>query len=214
MRLLFLKYILEQSKESNVRKMLSLQLEKPSPGDWASTCFKDLENINLKLTLDEIRTISKQKYLMILKEKIKDSALKYLLSKQGKKGSEISFLTIEMSEYLQPFNKSLTIEQKREMFAVRNRMVNIQSNFSSQNEVKCECGKTEDMVHIYECEIFCDNKQPTIPYGQIFNGNLKEQIMVYTRFSENLKTRMENKQQSYPFGQYDPLLCPVAVRDQ
>ena len=98
-----------------------------------------------------------------------------------------------MSEYLQPFNKSLTIEQKREMFAVRNRMVNIPSNFSSKKEIKCECGKTEDMVHIYECEIFCDNKQPAIPYGQIFNGNLKEQIMVYTRFSENLKTRMENK---------------------
>ena len=54
------------------------------------------------------------------------------------------------------------------------------------------------MVHIYECEIFCDNKQPTIPYGQIFNGNLKEQILVYTKFSENLKTKMKSKQQSYP----------------
>merc|ERR1712115_710964 len=68
MRLLFLKYILEQPIESNVRKMLNLQLEKPSLGDWASTCLSDLEDINLKLTLDEIRTISKQKYLMILKE--------------------------------------------------------------------------------------------------------------------------------------------------
>ena len=118
-----------------------------------------------------------------------------------------------MSEYLQPFNKLLTIEQKREMFEVRNRMVNIPSNFSSNNETKCECGKIEDMVHIYECEIFCDNKQPTIPYGQIFNGSLKEQILVYTKFSENMKTRMKNKQQSYPCGQYDPLLCPVTVRD-
>ena len=214
MRLLFLKYILEQPKESNVRKMLNLQLEKPSLGDWASTCLSDLENINLKLTLDEIRTISKQRYLMILKEKIKDSALKYLLKKRGKKGSEISYSSIEMSKYLQPFNKALTIEQKREMFEIRNRMVNIQSNFSSKNETRCECGKTEDMVHIYECEIFCDNKQPTIPYGQIFNGNLNEQILVYTKFSENLKTKMKRKQQSYPCGQSDPLLCTVAVRNQ
>ena len=149
MRLLFLKYILEQPKESNVRKMLNLQLEKPSVGDWASTCLSDLENINLKLTLDEIRTISKQRYLMILKEKIKDSALKYLLKKRGKKGSEISYSSIEMSEYLQPFNKALTIEQKSEMFEIRNRTVNIQSNFSSKNATTYECGKTEDMVHIY-----------------------------------------------------------------
>ena len=75
-------------------------------------------------------------------------------------------------------------------------MVNIPSNFSSKNETKCECGKTKDMVHIYECEIFCDNKQPTIPYGQIFNENLKEQIMVYNKFSENFETRMINKQQA------------------
>ena len=193
MRLLFLKNILEQSEESNVKKMFNLQLAKPSPGDWASTCLSDIENINLKLTLDEISQISKQKYLMILKEKIKDSALKYLLKKQGKKGSEISYSIIEMSEYLQPFNKSLTIEQKREMFAVRNRMVNIPTNFSSKNETKCDCGDIEDMVHIYECKIFCDNKQPKIPYKQIFNGNLKEQILVYTKFSENLKTRTKIK---------------------
>ena len=214
MRLLFLKYILEQSKESNVKKMLNLQLEKPSSGDWASTCLSDIENINLKLTLEEIRTISKQKYLKTLKEKIKESALKYLLKKQGKKGSEISYSSIEMSEYLQPFNKSLTIEQKREMFAVRNRMVDIPTNFSSKNETKCQCGEIEDMVHIYECKIFCDNKQPKIPYKQIFNGNLKEQILVYTKFSENLKTRAMMKEQSYSLGQYDQLLCPVTVGDK
>ena len=180
MRLLFLKYILEQSKESNVKKMLNLQLEKPSPGDWASTCLSDIENINLKLTLEEIRTISKQKYLVILKEKIKVRALKYLLKKQGKKGSEISYSSIEMSEYLQPFNKYLTIEQKREMFAVRNRMVNIPTNFSSKNETKCDCGDIEDMVHIYECKIFCDNKQSIIPYEQIFTLKVKEQRGVYS----------------------------------
>ena len=194
--------------------MLNLQLEKPSSGDWASTCLSDIENINLKLTLEEIRTISKQKYLKTLKEKIKESALKYLLKKQGKKGSEISYSSIEMSEYLQPFNKSLTIEQKREMFAVRNRMVDIPTNFSSKNETKCECGEIEDMVHIYECKTFCDNKQPVIPYKQIFNGNLKEQILVYTKFSENLKTRAMMKEQSHPCGQFDQLLCPITVGDQ
>ena len=61
--------------------MLELQFEKPTYGDWANKCLSDIENINLKLTLDEIRAMSKQKYLRMLKEKIFQSALKYLLEK-------------------------------------------------------------------------------------------------------------------------------------
>ena len=41
MRLLYFKYILEQPEKSNIRKMLNLQFEKPSSGDWASTCMSD-----------------------------------------------------------------------------------------------------------------------------------------------------------------------------
>ena len=57
-----------------------------------------------------------------------------------------------MAEYLVPFNNSLTIEEKCEIFAIRNRMINIPFNFSSKSEYKCECGKFEDMQHIYMCE--------------------------------------------------------------
>ena len=70
MRLLYFKYILEQPEKSNIRKMLNLQFEKPSSGDWASTCMRDLQYINLEISIEEIREISKQKYLEILKEKI------------------------------------------------------------------------------------------------------------------------------------------------
>merc|ERR1712208_232329 len=183
MRLLFLKYILEQPNESNLRKMLSLQLERPSPGDWANTCQRDLKNINLLLTLDEIRTMPKENFLRLLKEKISDSALQYLLKKQWSKGSEISYSCIGMAEYLQPYNKYLTIEEKRGIFEIRNRMVNIPANFKSKSEEKCKCGDIEDMSHIYECEILSiKNNQTKIAYKKIFNGNISEQILVYRRF--------------------------------
>ena len=205
MRLLFLKYILEQPKESNISKMLELQFEKPTYGDWANKCLSDIENINLKLTLDEIRAMSKQKYIRMLKEKIFQSALKYLLEKRGKKGKEISYTCIEMSEYLQPFNNHLTVKQKREMFAVRNKMIDIPANFSSKIESKCECGKKEDMQHIYECQKYNEKKQPSIQYEKIFHGNLTEQVLVYEKISENLEKR--NQEQSLPFGQVDQLSC-------
>ena len=65
--------------------MFQLQLENPTVGDWASSCLSELKYINVNLTLEEIRTISKEKYTSILKEKTSEAALEYLLAKQEKK---------------------------------------------------------------------------------------------------------------------------------
>merc|ERR1712115_266456 len=49
------------------------------------------------------------------------------------------------------------------------------------------------MQHIYDCEKYNENK-PSIQYEKLFHGNLKEQVSVYEKISENLEKR--NKQQS------------------
>ena len=204
-RLLYLKYILEQPEESSINKMLKLQLEQPTTGDWASTCLKDLEYINVNLTIDEIRKISKPKYTSILKQRISEVALSYLVEKQGIKGSETKYTYLEMAEYLLPFNNQLTIENKCEMFEIKNRMTNIPSNFSSKSENKCRCGTREVMSHIYECDLYNMEEQPTIPYEKIFNGNLNQQITVYKKFKQNMIKREEMNETSDPCDHLDPL---------
>ena len=46
--------------------------------------------------MEEIKNMSKQKFKNILKERIKENALKYLIEKQGKKGKDIEYTQIEM----------------------------------------------------------------------------------------------------------------------
>ena len=46
----------------------------------------------------------------MVKEKVNEAALKYLINKQGKKGQEIKYPYIEMADYLLPYNKQ-TIEE-------------------------------------------------------------------------------------------------------
>ena len=58
-RLLYLKTILDENEDSNLLKMLKLQLESPTKGDWASTCLKDLNELNLNFTLEDIKLMSK-----------------------------------------------------------------------------------------------------------------------------------------------------------
>ena len=208
MRLLFLKYILEQQDESSILKMLNIQIENPTKGDWASLCKNDIQKLDLKLSFEDIKTIKKSEFKQLLNEKTRKAALFYLLCKQGKKGRENKYPYLEMAEYLLPINNKLTIDEKCEMFAVKNSMIDIPANFSSKIEVKCKCGANEDMVHIYECEQY-NMENPEIPFEKIFDGNLKQQITVYNKFAQNLKTRNNLKQTSNPGNHFDCM-----IRDQ
>ena len=183
--------------------MLKIQLEKPTKGDWVSLCQNDIEKLELKLTFEDVKTIKKSRFKQILNEKIRKAALFYLLEKQGIKGKNNKYSYLEMAEYLLPCNAKQTIEQKCEMFAVKNSMINIPANLSSKCEKKCECEQKKDMAHIYECELY-NMKKPEIPFGKIFDGNLKQQIAVYNKFAQNLKAR-NLKQTSYPGDHIDQL---------
>ena len=66
---------------------------------------------------------------------MKKNAFRYLNNKRGKKGEEIEYSCLEMCEYLLPTNNILTIEQKREMFAIRNRMIDIPNNFLEERNI-------------------------------------------------------------------------------
>jgi hypothetical protein len=115
MRLLYLKYILEQDEDSKLKKFLNLQIEKPSRGDWASTCLNDLKQLKLTFSMEEIKLMTKNKFATMLKSKIVKNALTYLIEKQGKKkGKEIKYACLEIEEYVQPINNNLSIDQKRD----------------------------------------------------------------------------------------------------
>ena len=67
MRLLYLKYILEENEESLLRKFLQLQIEEPTKGDWASTCFRDLEELKISESLEKIKNMLKSRFTKMLK---------------------------------------------------------------------------------------------------------------------------------------------------
>ena len=94
-----------------------------------------------------------------------------------------------MSEYLQP-NDELSIENQRSIFSIRNRMVDIPSNFSSkeENESKCLCGEMEDMKHIYYCK-YLNSEDPEESYEKLFGENIQIQAKVFKRFENNLIRR-------------------------
>ena len=89
-RLLFLHDMLQQIETSLIRKFFNLQSEQPSRNVWDSSRSKDLIELEICLSFEEIKILSKQKFSKILNDKIKNAALSYLTRKQNIKEGDIS----------------------------------------------------------------------------------------------------------------------------
>ena len=124
--------------------MYHLQLENPKRGDWASSVKKNLEDLNINFSNEEIKYIYKG-----LVKKCKEKALEYLISKRGKKGQDIKYKSLKMAEYLLP-NEQLSIEDKRNIFEIRNMMTNIPSNFITGKNMKMK--QRETFQEILDCD--------------------------------------------------------------
>ena len=198
-RLLFLKSILEEEDSTLLSKFFKLQLRKPSKGDWASKCIRDLKELEIQYSLQEIKVMSKMQFTNILNQKINENAFKYLMKRKGSKGKETIEEELCMAEYMLPTNSELSISEKQKMFAVKNRMVDIPGNFPRPNiEYKCICNKKEDMKHVYNCELINGGKEPEINYEKIFSGTIYEQNEVYKKFERNLEKREELQKNQPP----------------
>merc|ERR1711954_308067 len=189
LRCLFFKSILDESTESLIYRFIMAQHENPTRGDWVSSCLRDLKYLNISLTLEDIKAMKKNVFKKILKESIRDKALQYLLNKRGSKGIQIQYSSLKMAEYLLPNTEKLSISAQRYIFAIRNRMVQIENNFPNKMSKKlCFCGYEENQEHIYSCK-FLNEKKEIIEYNRIFEENLNAQKKVYERFKENFEIR-------------------------
>ena len=148
-----------------------------------------MEKLNINLSNDEIRNMTKYKFNNLIRNKCKERAYEYLMNKRGKKGQQISYTCLRMSEYLLP-NEKLSIENQRKIFEIRNDMLNIPANFTSEknNTTTCICGKKEDTLHLYNCENL-NNDKPKEEFNQIFGNNLNKMKNIENRFKEIMKKR-------------------------
>ena len=191
-----------------IRAFFNLQVEKPTQGDWASGCMKDLEILGISYSLTEIENMSYKKFKNIVKEKIREKGFTYLTKNVRSKGRENICQELSMAEYLLPETKMLSIEEKQRLFQVKNKMCQIPSNFPKKDtKYYCFCGNEETMDHIYRCEMLRNGNNQKLEYEKIYTGTISEQIEIFRIFETNMKVRETLKNNiQIPCGlQGDPL---------
>ena len=151
----------------------------------------------------------KNQFRNILKQNTHEKALEYLYERRGTKGKEIEYSRLQMSEYLLPQkNENLSIADKQYIFAIRNRMIDIEFNFPKNKISKtlCCCGEIENMNHIYSCKILNQESIKT-SFEEIFNDDIRKQKIIYERFKNNFEKSLQGIQ-----NYVDPLhnnICAV-----
>ena len=159
-RLMFLHYILPQNESSLLFKFFKAQLDNPVKGDWSEQVLFDLEEINLQLSFEEIKRLSKETFRMKLKKAIDKAALKWLIEEKEKKSKvkNLSYEHLKMQSYL--IGSEMETREKKFLFQMRCRMIDVKSNFkNNHSDLSCPlCDiKEDDQKHVLECPTLLNN---------------------------------------------------------
>ena len=130
-RLLYLWDILQKNDSELVHKVFQSQKIFAVKNDWVLQIRSDLEECKINLSEYEISKMSKYSFKKLIKENIRIIAANYLISlKQKHSKSENLNYSKEMQVYLR--NESLKIKDKKLLFRLRNRLVDVKTNFRNK----------------------------------------------------------------------------------
>ena len=163
-RLSFLHYLLNEEPDSMINRFLWTQMEKRNPKDWTTTILRDLEELNIKLTLEEIKNMKITTFSNILKKAIDEKALKDLnmIKSKHTKVLHLKHTSVQMKKYLKPNPMKITKEEMQFIFKLRSRMTEAKMNYQGlYDDFECgACGEEqEDQEHIYQCKVLVKMNQ-------------------------------------------------------
>lgn len=153
-QLMYLQRLLKM--KNNVTRDILIQQETIPGKTWLSEIFQQIENLNIKLKLNQIQNLSKQKWKSQLKTEIsnkeKDELKQYL--KNSKKGKYIEASNISFKKYLSHLN----YEEAITILKIRTGMLDIKANYKQKynSNLKCDMCKTEteNFDHFMVCNSY------------------------------------------------------------
>jgi hypothetical protein len=161
-RLLYYWSILQKDEEELVKKVFNAQKSFPVKNDWIHQIQNDLETCGIEESKDEISKMKKCSFKKLVYEKVKQISASFLISLKTKHSkSEHLRYSSSMQPYLK--NDELSIEKKKIMFRLKNRLIDVKVNYKKKYKDELECRlcsyPEESQSHLVVCpEILSDDK--------------------------------------------------------
>ena len=153
-RILYLWKILNSDKSELISRVYESQLNASHIGDWVRLVANDKVKIELDLSDEEIRKLSKTKFQTIVNSKVENFALSELneLKSKHSKSHYLKSTSFQTADYLKDFRFSKLESQL--LFELRSQTLNVKANFPKQyNDVWCQVCKLfpESQSHLLQC---------------------------------------------------------------
>ena len=182
-------YVLRLNSDELLHKFFVAQEKFPGKNDWILTVKENLKHLNINLTLNEIKRKTVVQFKKIVKEKIKQAALKYLInisiSKEHSKMNNLKYDKLSMQEYFcsTNFNKI----ESQSLFKYRTRMSNFAANFpNGRSTVICPICEDESTTDSESHSFICEKMITLLP--EISNNSSMD---IYSKDIKTMKSGME-----------------------
>ena len=155
-RLMYYWTLLQKDDSELAKKVFITQRLLVTKNDWVQQLQSDLDECGITLPEARIKCMKKDAFKSLVKKQIRSLTMQYLVTLRSKH-SKSEHLLIEngLKEYLK--NSEITLEEKKLLFAMKTRTVNVKTNFrNSYSNLTCRLcakpGEEESEFHLMRCE--------------------------------------------------------------
>ena len=123
--------MVNRTEDSLLGQFFKAQCDSPTRGDWVSLVKQDIKDLELDMTLDQIKACSKETFKDIVKKHVTTAAFKYLISlqKTHSKANMMQYRELNFQQYLDSEYHYMTNREKVFAFTARSHMLNLKCNF-------------------------------------------------------------------------------------
>ena len=127
--MLFYWHILRLEENELLFRFLEAQKLRPSKNDWILEVNKNMYEIDLKMSEEEVKNMSKRKFKTLVQRKMNNSVKKDILKIQSKQSKTTK---LKISESFQPikflFSQKLCVDEIKTLMRIQTRTIDIKKN--------------------------------------------------------------------------------------
>ena len=220
-RLMYLQTLLKRNNDELTKQVLLAQKRNPTKGDFILLCQDDLKTMKIDANFGMIENLSKQAFKRMVKIKVRNAALSFLLSlkEQHSKVRHIEYKGLEAQNYLKSI--IFTNDEASLLFGLRTKTARqFKGNFPFQNTIcihcPLKCWKTKEtplidsQEHILQCKSLSDIRSQDIANDKVEYSNLFSHVKKQKETVTLIKLLLEERDKLCPPG---AKLDPSTVTD-
>ena len=174
-RIIYLHYLIRLGEKEMLFKFFETQWKYTIKDDWTSQVQKDIEDLNVDMSLEEIKKKSEYSFKRYIKIKMKEYSLEYLLSQKEKhtKMDNLHYVELKIQNYL--IDDDLTVQEAKNLYKFRTRSAKFKENYkNSYVGIACPLClvQPDTQVHCVKCPEIVKKVSIKGTYSDIFGDEI------------------------------------------